>query len=112
ISKGQAGIAIQNVSSRSVLTMGNITEDRYGNYTCVAFNKLGTANASLSLIRGVRFKGESETAEKVNSAGYEETALKQADGKSHSSPLVLNEAHQRIERAGESFPVRMEMQSL
>ncbi|XP_047669347.1 neuronal growth regulator 1 isoform X1 [Tachysurus fulvidraco] len=50
ISKGQAGIDIQNVSARSILTVSNITEDRYGNYTCVAFNKLGTANASVSLI--------------------------------------------------------------
>lgn len=28
-----------------------MTEDRYGNYTCVATNKLGTANASVPLIR-------------------------------------------------------------
>ncbi|KAK3575491.1 hypothetical protein QTP86_027950 [Hemibagrus guttatus] len=51
LSKGQAGIDIKNVSSRSILTVSNITEDRYGNYTCVAVNKLGTANASVSLIR-------------------------------------------------------------
>lgn len=32
-----------------------MTEDRYGNYTCVASNKLGTANASVSLIRKLSF---------------------------------------------------------
>ncbi|KAI5109514.1 neuronal growth regulator 1 isoform X1, partial [Silurus meridionalis] len=51
LSKGQAGIDINNVSSRSVLTVSNITEDRYGNYTCVATNKLGVANATVSLMR-------------------------------------------------------------
>ncbi|KAM9762589.1 neuronal growth regulator 1 isoform 3-T3 [Menidia menidia] len=46
--KGQ-GIDIKSFSSRSVLTVTNMTEDRYGNYTCVAINKLGTANASVPL---------------------------------------------------------------
>ncbi|XP_071344091.1 neuronal growth regulator 1 isoform X2 [Trachinotus anak] len=50
IIKGQ-GIDIKSLSSRSVLTVTNMTEDRYGNYTCVASNKLGTANASVPLIR-------------------------------------------------------------
>uniref|UniRef100_A0A3Q1GHL6 Neuronal growth regulator 1 n=1 Tax=Acanthochromis polyacanthus TaxID=80966 RepID=A0A3Q1GHL6_9TELE len=50
IIKGQ-GIEIKNLNTRSVLTMTNMTEDRYGNYTCVASNKLGTANASVPLIR-------------------------------------------------------------
>uniref|UniRef100_A0A3Q1FIQ4 Neuronal growth regulator 1 n=1 Tax=Acanthochromis polyacanthus TaxID=80966 RepID=A0A3Q1FIQ4_9TELE len=45
------GIEIKNLNTRSVLTMTNMTEDRYGNYTCVASNKLGTANASVPLIR-------------------------------------------------------------
>lgn len=50
IIKGQ-GIDIKSLSSRSLLTVTNMTEDRYGNYTCVASNKLGTANATVSLIR-------------------------------------------------------------
>ncbi|XP_068176466.1 neuronal growth regulator 1 isoform X1 [Antennarius striatus] len=49
ITNGQ-GIDIQNLNTRSVLTVTNMTEDRYGNYTCVASNKLGTANASVPLI--------------------------------------------------------------
>uniref|UniRef100_W5KYV9 Neuronal growth regulator 1 n=1 Tax=Astyanax mexicanus TaxID=7994 RepID=W5KYV9_ASTMX len=48
------GIEIKNLSSRSVLTVSNITEDHYGNYTCVATNRLGTANASVSLTRYCR----------------------------------------------------------
>ncbi|KAL0191270.1 hypothetical protein M9458_013968, partial [Cirrhinus mrigala] len=44
INMGQ-GIDIKNLSSRSVLTVKNMTQDRYGNYTCVAVNRLGTANA-------------------------------------------------------------------
>uniref|UniRef100_A0A8C9S0X2 Neuronal growth regulator 1 n=1 Tax=Scleropages formosus TaxID=113540 RepID=A0A8C9S0X2_SCLFO len=49
LTKGH-GIDINNLSSRSILTMTNMTEDRYGNYTCVAVNKLGAANASVPLI--------------------------------------------------------------
>ncbi|CAL8253143.1 unnamed protein product [Merluccius merluccius] len=49
IIKGQ-GIDINNLSTRSVLTVTNMTEDRYGNYTCVATNKIGSANASVPLI--------------------------------------------------------------
>lgn len=54
IIKGQ-GIDIKSLTSRSVLTVTNMTEDRYGNYTCVASNKLGTANASVPLIRKLSF---------------------------------------------------------
>ncbi|MBN3289626.1 LSAMP protein, partial [Polypterus senegalus] len=43
------GIHIQNYGTHSVLTVANVTEDHYGNYTCVATNKLGINNASLFL---------------------------------------------------------------
>ncbi|NXJ79430.1 NEGR1 regulator, partial [Trogon melanurus] len=46
---GQQGIAIKNYSTRSLLTVTNVTEEHFGNYTCVAANKLGTTNASLPL---------------------------------------------------------------
>ncbi|GCC25705.1 hypothetical protein chiPu_0004116 [Chiloscyllium punctatum] len=45
------GIQIQNLDSRSSLIVTNATEDHYGNYTCVAGNKLGIANASIFLYR-------------------------------------------------------------
>ncbi|CAI9152033.1 unnamed protein product, partial [Rangifer tarandus platyrhynchus] len=48
---GQQGIIIQNFSTRSILTVTNVTQEHFGNYTCVAVNKLGTANASLPLSR-------------------------------------------------------------
>uniref|UniRef100_U3IW22 Neuronal growth regulator 1 n=1 Tax=Anas platyrhynchos platyrhynchos TaxID=8840 RepID=U3IW22_ANAPP len=43
------GITIKNYSTRSLLTVTNVTEEHFGNYTCVAANKLGTTNASLPL---------------------------------------------------------------
>ncbi|KAM8999751.1 neuronal growth regulator 1 [Sarcophilus harrisii] len=46
---GQQGIVIQNFSTRSILTVTNVTQEHFGNYTCVAANKLGTTNASLPL---------------------------------------------------------------
>uniref|UniRef100_A0A8C4RFJ4 Limbic system associated membrane protein n=1 Tax=Erpetoichthys calabaricus TaxID=27687 RepID=A0A8C4RFJ4_ERPCA len=40
---------LRNYGTHSVLTVANVTEDHYGNYTCVATNKLGINNASLFL---------------------------------------------------------------
>ncbi|XP_061884608.1 neuronal growth regulator 1 isoform X1 [Entelurus aequoreus] len=71
ILKGQ-GIDIKSLSSRSVLTVSNMTEDRYGNYTCIATNKLGTANASVPLIPLIEpTSGESRPA--PNTAPYGST---------------------------------------
>ncbi|KAJ8357676.1 hypothetical protein SKAU_G00204700 [Synaphobranchus kaupii] len=44
------GTDIQTLRSRSVLSMTNMTQDRYGNYTCVAVNMLGKASASMPLL--------------------------------------------------------------
>ncbi|KPP72144.1 hypothetical protein Z043_108887, partial [Scleropages formosus] len=41
------GIEIENVSKFSRLTIFNVSEENYGNYTCVATNTLGSANTSI-----------------------------------------------------------------
>uniref|UniRef100_A0A3B4DG94 Ig-like domain-containing protein n=1 Tax=Pygocentrus nattereri TaxID=42514 RepID=A0A3B4DG94_PYGNA len=41
------GITIQIVGTRTLLLVANVTEDDYGNYTCVATNRLGRHNASV-----------------------------------------------------------------
>ncbi|XP_031751474.1 limbic system-associated membrane protein isoform X13 [Xenopus tropicalis] len=46
------GLEIRNTGSRSVLMVANVTEEHYGNYTCVAANKLGITNTSLYLYIG------------------------------------------------------------
>ncbi|KAL8190872.1 UNVERIFIED_CONTAM: hypothetical protein K2H54_063555 [Gekko kuhli] len=43
------GVEIRSTGSQSFLTVANVTEEHYGNYTCVATNKLGITNASLFL---------------------------------------------------------------
>uniref|UniRef100_A0A3Q3WDI9 Ig-like domain-containing protein n=1 Tax=Mola mola TaxID=94237 RepID=A0A3Q3WDI9_MOLML len=45
------GINIQILGTTTILMIANITEDDYGNYTCVASNRLGFQNASLFLYR-------------------------------------------------------------
>ncbi|XP_076832881.1 limbic system-associated membrane protein isoform X2 [Brachyhypopomus gauderio] len=45
------GITIQITGSRTMLLVANVTEDDYGNYTCVATNRLGIHNASVFLYR-------------------------------------------------------------
>ncbi|XP_069058757.1 limbic system-associated membrane protein isoform X3 [Pleurodeles waltl] len=50
------GLEIKNTGSRSILLVSNVTEEHYGNYTCVATNKLGFTNTSLFLYR-VMLKG-------------------------------------------------------
>ncbi|KAL2095826.1 hypothetical protein ACEWY4_007974 [Coilia grayii] len=48
LSNGQ-GISIQMMGSCTLLLVSNVTEEDYGNYTCVATNRLGIHNASVFL---------------------------------------------------------------
>uniref|UniRef100_A0A9L0SWC5 Limbic system associated membrane protein n=1 Tax=Equus caballus TaxID=9796 RepID=A0A9L0SWC5_HORSE len=43
------GLEIKSTEGQSSLTVANVTEEHYGNYTCVAANNLGVTNASLVL---------------------------------------------------------------
>ncbi|XP_051520958.1 limbic system-associated membrane protein-like isoform X1 [Myxocyprinus asiaticus] len=45
------GVSIQITGSRTLLVVANVTEDDYGNYTCVATNRLGIHNASVFLYK-------------------------------------------------------------
>ncbi|XP_075762496.1 limbic system-associated membrane protein isoform X7 [Pelodiscus sinensis] len=47
------GLEIKSMGSQSLLMVANVTEEHYGNYTCVAANKLGVTNASLYLYKRV-----------------------------------------------------------
>ncbi|KAM4650564.1 igLON family member 5 isoform 2-T2 [Discoglossus pictus] len=48
---GMEGLKIQNDRSWSVLLFSNVTSRHYGNYTCLASNKLGSYNTSVRLLR-------------------------------------------------------------
>ncbi|KAK5620834.1 hypothetical protein CRENBAI_018012 [Crenichthys baileyi] len=43
------GINIQILGGNTILMIANVTEEDYGNYTCVASNRLGTQSASVFL---------------------------------------------------------------
>ncbi|KAG8002190.1 Limbic system-associated membrane protein, partial [Nibea albiflora] len=43
------GINIQILGTTTILMIANVTEEDYGNYTCVATNRLGVQNASVFL---------------------------------------------------------------
>uniref|UniRef100_A0A4W4FQT4 Ig-like domain-containing protein n=1 Tax=Electrophorus electricus TaxID=8005 RepID=A0A4W4FQT4_ELEEL len=49
IFNGFDGIEINDSGTFSKLTLFNVSETDYGNYTCVAINKLGSANTSIVL---------------------------------------------------------------
>ncbi|KAI7793801.1 putative opioid-binding protein/cell adhesion molecule, partial [Triplophysa rosa] len=49
IFNGLQGIKIENKGKQSMLTFFNVSEEDYGNYTCVATNTLGITNASIIL---------------------------------------------------------------
>ncbi|XP_056323577.1 opioid-binding protein/cell adhesion molecule isoform X2 [Danio aesculapii] len=49
ILNGLNGVKIENKGKQSMLTFFNVSEEDYGNYTCVAINKLGITNASIIL---------------------------------------------------------------
>ncbi|XP_039620057.1 opioid-binding protein/cell adhesion molecule homolog isoform X2 [Polypterus senegalus] len=46
---GLNGVRIESKGKQSKLTFFNVSEEDYGNYTCVAMNKLGNTNASIIL---------------------------------------------------------------
>lgn len=48
---------IENKGHISTLTFFNVSEKDYGNYTCVATNKLGITNASITLYGECRRPG-------------------------------------------------------
>ncbi|CAH2320484.1 opioid-binding cell adhesion molecule homolog isoform X1 [Pelobates cultripes] len=52
LANGLDGVRIENKDHISVLTFFNVSEKDYGNYTCVASNKLGNSNASVILYAG------------------------------------------------------------
>lgn len=47
--EGKKGVKVENRPFLSKLTFFNVSEHDYGNYTCVASNKLGHTNASIML---------------------------------------------------------------
>ncbi|OCT73333.1 igLON family member 5 isoform X1 [Xenopus laevis] len=48
---GTDGLSIQSESIWSVILFSNVTSRHYGNYTCLASNKLGSFNSSLRLLK-------------------------------------------------------------
>jgi hypothetical protein len=50
-------VRIENKGHISTLTFFNVSEKDYGNYTCVASNKLGNTNASITLYGECRKPG-------------------------------------------------------
>ncbi|GCB72000.1 hypothetical protein scyTo_0006140 [Scyliorhinus torazame] len=60
---GLHGIQIKSNEDRSVLTFFNVSEEDYGNYTCVAVNKLGISNTSVLLFdRGAVLDGNNNAS--------------------------------------------------
>lgn len=49
LSNGLNGIKIENQGKQSMLIFFNVSEEDYGNYTCVAMNTMGITNASIIL---------------------------------------------------------------
>ncbi|KAM6234759.1 protein CEPU-1 isoform X1 [Aptenodytes patagonicus] len=49
LAEGQKGLKVENKAFVSKLTFFNVSEQDYGNYTCVASNQLGNTNASMIL---------------------------------------------------------------
>ena len=47
--EGKKGVKVENRPFLSKLIFFNVSEHDYGNYTCVASNKLGHTNASITL---------------------------------------------------------------
>ncbi|EOA93397.1 Limbic system-associated membrane protein [Anas platyrhynchos] len=62
------GLEIKSTGSQSLLMVANVTEEHYGNYTCVAANKLGVTNASLYLYNELKSTTETKYKMKFNNS--------------------------------------------
>ena len=67
---GLNGVKIENQGKISMLVFFNVSEEDYGNYTCVAMNKMGVTNASIILygkwMHSLCFKCNQTTSVKAN----------------------------------------------
>ena len=57
LATGLDGVRVESRGHISTLTFFNVSEKDYGNYTCVATNKLGNTNASITLYGECRRPG-------------------------------------------------------
>ncbi|KAM9456553.1 neurotrimin isoform 2-T2 [Clarias gariepinus] len=73
IHNGFDGIEIEDIGSTSKLTFHNVSEADYGNYTCVAINKLGSANMSVVLFEIIE-PTSSTLLQEMTSSVLEQTA--------------------------------------
>ncbi|XP_063058545.1 opioid-binding protein/cell adhesion molecule homolog [Engraulis encrasicolus] len=64
---GVNGLKIECKGKQSMLTFFNVTEEDYGNYTCIAMNALGVTNASLILCDMVTWHNNRIYYKKTNS---------------------------------------------
>ncbi|XP_034768949.1 opioid-binding protein/cell adhesion molecule homolog isoform X2 [Acipenser ruthenus] len=70
IFNGLNGIQIQNKGRLSMLTFFNVSEEDYGNYTCMATNKLGNVTTSLILYETNEPTSSTLVQEKTTSTKY------------------------------------------
>ncbi|XP_009889125.1 PREDICTED: opioid-binding protein/cell adhesion molecule homolog [Charadrius vociferus] len=74
LANGLEGVRIESKGRLSTLTFFNVSEKDYGNYTCVATNKLGNTNASIILyvhvhkIGAARSHGEDVSEDEIDIA--------------------------------------------
>ncbi|XP_056096229.1 neurotrimin isoform X2 [Rhinichthys klamathensis goyatoka] len=78
IFNGFDGIEIENDGALSKLTFFNVSEADYGNYSCVAVNKLGSANTSIVLYEIIE-PTSSTLLQEMTSSDLEHTAFENND---------------------------------
>uniref|UniRef100_A0A8C3BSB9 Neurotrimin n=1 Tax=Cairina moschata TaxID=8855 RepID=A0A8C3BSB9_CAIMO len=67
LAEGQKGLKVENKAFFSRLTFFNVSEQDYGNYTCVASNQLGNTNASM-ILYGERGRGKGQGRARLHGA--------------------------------------------
>ncbi|XP_073688494.1 protein CEPU-1-like [Garra rufa] len=85
IFNGFDGIEIEDSGALSKLTFFNVSEADYGNYTCVAINKLGSANTSIILYEIIEptsstlLQVETASVLEMTSSDLKQTAFENSD---------------------------------
>uniref|UniRef100_A0A8C9L2R9 Neurotrimin n=1 Tax=Pavo cristatus TaxID=9049 RepID=A0A8C9L2R9_PAVCR len=97
LAEGQKGLKVENKAFFSRLTFFNVSEQDYGNYTCVASNQLGNTNASM-ILYGVRHCGcvWASVQSKGLAAGFHRLALADAKEKRGLGTSILSQHHSSL----------------
>lgn len=97
-------LTIKNEKTRSVLLFTNVTEKRFGNYTCFATNRLGASNASMLLFRKFSRRHTTVHVLRLCTCSPNKLTVSCDRGSRSNSRHIITDFHRRIPMTRSVFP--------